>query len=493
MSKQLIEKLQNHKLFSHPINNFKVLETHISWVILTGKYAYKIKKPVNFGFVDFTSLEKRKYFCDLELSLNQRLTPNLYLKVLPITGTADNPKFDSDGKIIEYAIMMHEFAQEQLLTNCAINANLIKDLAKIIADFHNFTPKITNPDFLQVSSALLPFEENFTQIREFLHLDADLNQLNELEKINKDKYSKLKNILQERINNRQIRECHGDLHLGNIINQHHKPLIFDCIEFNDNFRYIDTISDASFLAMDLDYQEHSDLSNLFLNNYLAHTDDYHGLQVLNFYLTHRALVRAKVNLLSLNHADNKQIMLNYRKYLQLAHQYQLPKIRFIAITYGVSASGKSFATEQIVKQLGAISLSSDLLRKKQNISDYSNKARDRIYQQLLTQTTTIINNGFAAVIDATFIDRNHRKQFMELAKKLNVPFLIVKCSADISQLKSRCEIRKTASNCITDADFSVVQQQLANIHPLSKLEQEFILTADNNFNDNLQNWHRQLS
>jgi len=486
MSEQLIKSLLNSKIYPHSVNNIKLIETHISWVILTGKYAYKIKKSVNFGFLDFTDLKKRKYFCELELKLNKRLASDLYLKVIPIGGSFDNPELDGKNNVIEYAIVMNEFDQQQLLTNIHLNSQIISDLAQIIADFHQNTAIVSEQKFLNIQTALDPFEQNFTQIAPLLEDKQDLAIINNLQKQVLSEYPQLKNHLQKRIEQQVIKQCHGDLHLGNIIQAAQKPIIFDCIEFNDEFRFIDVISDSAFLMMDLLDKKHSDLANLFISNYLAKTQDYYGLYVLNFYLTHRALVRAKVNLFAKNNDNKQQVIQNYRNYVNLAIDCQKPKTQFIAITYGVSASGKSYSAAQITKHLGAITISSDNLRKLQNCKDYSDSGRNQIYVKLLEQAKLIVNAGFSVVIDATFLAYLQRKQVFALAHELGILMVIIECRADITELKKRCKLRAKLPNCNSDADFNVITKQLNVIEPLLEHEKAHSLISNNNLITNLK-------
>jgi len=486
MTNQLINSMLNPKIYPHDVYELKLIETHISWVILTGRYAYKIKKPVNFGFLDFTSLSARKYYCDLELKFNKRLASNMYLKVMPITGSFANLHLDGKGSVLEYAVVMNEFKQQQLLTNCVIDAQIIDDLAEIIADFHQKATNVTVPNFLTAKAALAPFEQNFAQIIPLLEDKKDLTIINNLREQATASYPQLTNFLEQRIAQKAIKQCHGDLHLGNIIQTDNKPVIFDCIEFNDEFRFIDVISDAAFLTMDLLDKNYADLANLFISNYLAKTQDYLALNVLNFYLMHRALVRAKVNLFSKNHADDKkQAINNYRSYINLACSYQKSTPQFIAITYGVSASGKSYAAKQITANFGAFTISSDNLRKVKQTKDYSDAGRNQIYKQLLEQAKIIVQAGFSVIIDATFLSYMQRKQVADLANILKIPMLIISCSADIAELEKRASVRSKLVNCNSDADFAVINKQLKLIEPLQEHEKSYMVKADDNLINNI--------
>src|SRR5690606_15383151 len=257
VSQALIAALQNPALYPHPVNGFEVIETHISWVILTGTYAYKMKKPVDFGFLNFTDLAARKHFCEEELRLNQRLAADLYLQVLPITGSIEAPELGGDGEPIEYLLQMREFPQAQLMAQVQARGELsdahIDALAEQIAQFHLATPQVPADHPLSSPEAIVaPMRQNFEQIRPLLSEAADLEQLDALLDWTETTISRLQPLLEQRCQQGFIRECHGDLHLGNATIIDDEVVLFDCIEFNDPFRLIDIASDAAFLAMDLE-------------------------------------------------------------------------------------------------------------------------------------------------------------------------------------------------------------------------------------------------
>ncbi|MFO6003290.1 phosphotransferase, partial [Pseudomonas aeruginosa] len=257
MSQTLIAALQNPALYPHPVERFEVIETHISWVLLTGPYAYKIKKPMDFGFLDFTSLDKRRFYCNEELRLNQRLTDDLYLEVLPITGSEEAPRIGGDGEAIEYLLKMRQFPQDNLLAAIQGRGELsnqhIDELAEQIAHFHQNTPKVPLEHPLGTAeSCMAPVRQNFEQVRPLLKDKADLQQLDALEAWAESSFERLLPVLQERKAKGFIRECHGDIHLGNAALIDGRVVLFDCIEFNEPFRFTDVCADFAFLAMDLE-------------------------------------------------------------------------------------------------------------------------------------------------------------------------------------------------------------------------------------------------
>ena len=286
-------------IFGRECVRVTVLETHISYVLLTGKHAYKIKKSVNLGFLDFTTLAARRFYCEQELRLNRRLAPALYLDVVAITGTIDAPVLGGDGPVLEYAVKMHEFSQEalasQLLSRNELAAADIDVLAAKVAAFHA-TIEVAAPDsaFGRPDDILRIALQNFARIRPLLATPADRAELDALALWAEREHQVRQTAFHERQRGGFVRECHGDLHLGNIARIDGEITIFDCIEFNDAMRWIDVMSEVAFTVMDLQDRGRGDLGQRFLNAYLEITGDYAGLSVLRFYLAYRAMVRAMV-------------------------------------------------------------------------------------------------------------------------------------------------------------------------------------------------------
>jgi len=441
VSQTLIAALQNPSLFPHPVEQFQVIETHISWVLLTGPYVYKMKKPVNFGFLDFTSLPARQHFCEQELMLNQRLTDDLYLEVLPITGSIEAPQLNGEGEAIEYVLKMRQFPQEGLLSTLQAKGELttahIDDMARQIAEFHLKSPKVPMENPLgSADSVMAPVTQNFEQILPFLSEKSDLIQLEALEAWANTSFERLKPLMNQRKLDGFVRECHGDIHLGNATLIDGQVVIFDCIEFNEPFRMTDVYADIGFLAMDLEDRGLKSLSRRFVSQYLELTGDYAGLQLLNFYKAYRALVRAKVALFSLN-ADADQVqraatLRQYRNYANLAESYSAIPSNFLAITHGVSAVGKSQVAMRLVEALGAIRLRSDVERKRvfaDHEDLYSADVSAATYGRLNELAGVVLRAGLPVVIDATYLKHAQRQATAQIAEAMGVPFLIVDCAA----------------------------------------------------------------
>ncbi len=491
MSQALIAALQNPALYPHPVEQFQVIETHISWVILTGPFAYKIKKPVNFGFLDFTELSAREHFCKEELRLNQRLTQGLYLDVLPISGSLEAPQLGGSGAAIEYVLKMRQFPQSQLLSDVQARGELteahIDGLAKQIADFHGRTPAVATEHPLCLPQAIVaPMRQNFVQIRPLLSDAADLRQLDALDAWVEASIARLEPLLARRAQAGAIRECHGDIHLGNATLLDSKVVLFDCIEFNEEFRLIDIALDAAFLAMDLEDRGLKALSRRFISAWLELSGDYDALELLNLYKAHRALVRAKVALFSLAHqtdAVQKAVTLRqYRNYANLAESYSAIPSSFLAITHGVSAVGKSHVAMRLVEALGAIRLRSDIERKRlfgeQKDADlgklsagiYSQDASAATYQRLHQLAESALRAGFPVVIDATYLKQAQRDAASQVAESCGAPFLILECHAPDEVIASWLEQRQAAGTDPSDATMDVVRAQHASREALTEDE-----------------------
>lgn len=495
----LIDKLQNPALYDHPVRHFRVIETHISWVLLTGPYAYKIKKPLDLGFLDFSTLDKRRHYCNEELRLNQRLAPELYLAVISITGSASQPAFGGKGPIIEYAVKMREFAQnaqlDRVLARGELHGEHIVRLAFSVAEFHA-RAAVAGDDspFGDDAAVWQPAGQNFEQIRPQLDTEADRGLLDKLQAWSAQTHARLSKEWQARRHAGFIRECHGDMHLGNMALLDDKIVIFDCLEFNERLRWIDVMSEAAFITMDLYDRERPGLAHRFLNDYLQHSGDYRGLRVLRFYQVYRALVRAKVACLrlaqsGLSDGERGEIRGHYRQYLRLAERFAHPTPTPLIITHGLSGSGKTTISDALLESGGAVRIRSDVERKRLfGLSPeersgsaiagdlYSPEANIRTYQRLAEIARTIIAAGFPVIVDAAFLKRQQREQFRRLADDLQVPFVIFHCDAPAALLRQRIRDRQARGRDPSEASLRVLDHQLLTQDPLQPDEAQHIFT-----------------
>ncbi len=494
----LINSLMRPEMYDPPVEKCVLIETHISWVILAGAYAYKIKKSLNLGFLDFSTLEKRQYYCEEELRLNKRLAPSIYLSVIPITGTVLQPQWAGEGDAIEYAIKMRAFPQQvqldRVLALGYLQASQLDTLARHIANFHHqIDVADTKSIFGEPEIIFQPIKENFKQIREHVKNPKALASLVELERWSEVTFQALQSTLKQRKSAGFVRECHGDMHLRNIAWVDDGPLVFDCIEFNPNLRWIDVMSDIAFLVMDLQDRKQPELAQRFLNNYLQHTGDYAGMRVLRFYQVYRALVRAKIDAIRADQAGiSKEEQVDAEKdffdYLKLALTYIRRGNPQLIITHGMSASGKSTISQSLLELLGAVRIRSDVERKrmfalKQGNDGqvavgkglYSPEVTERTYRKLEELASQIIDTGHSVIVDAVFLQYQERERFRKLADSRHIPFVILECTADHETLRQRIRQRK---NDISDADLKVLEMQRSQWQPMLKHEGFNTVTID---------------
>jgi hypothetical protein len=499
--RRLVQALRDPACYPHPVGSISLLETHISFIVLTGTFAYKIKKPVDLGFLDFTTLEKRRFFCQEELRLNARLAPQIYLQVVAIGGTLEAPRVGDNAAAIEYAVKMLEFPQEALadrvLARGGLTSRHMDALAALVAQFHARAACSRESDGYGTPEAILTAAaQNFSQIRAVPAHSAHLQVLDDIEGWTRQEHGRWRNVFAQRKHEGRVRECHGDLHLGNIVLRDGEPLPFDCIEFNPDLRWVDVMSEVAFLVMDLHAGDRPDLARRFLNTYLEFSGDYGGLRVLPYYFAYRAMVRAKIGVIRARQLERGSeadgpLLESCRRYLELASRCARPRPGFVAITHGFSGSGKTTLSQSLVELTGAIRIRSDIERKRMHgISPtdhqqpgiagglYAADVTDSTYRRLLDLAGTILESGYGVVVDATFLKRQHRDLFRALATRARVAFSIVDFSVSEAILRSRIGVRLQQGQDASDADLGVLEHQLASHEPLQPDELAFAFAYD---------------
>ena len=469
----------------------KLYETHISSVVVAAGHAWKIKKPLDLGFLDFSTLERRRRFCEEELRLNARLAPDVYQRVVAITGSPAAPRLDGQGEAIEYAVQMREFPAQQLLANNPqlLSEKHMEDLAKQVVDFQKRIDKAEAGSILgSPQSVFARMQDNFDMVRKLVDHSSDLQRLEVLQSWTLQRYRELHETLLQRQQQGFIGEGHGDLHLGNIVLENGRLIIFDGIEFSEQIRWIDHVSEIAFLMMDLDRVGRSDLSRYFLNRWLIYGGDFAGLELLRFYQLYRAMVRLKVAAIRLGQqlsaAEREQATLAYREYLSLAERYIEPHEPMLVITCGPSGSGKSVAARRLVAAMPAVQISSDIERKRlvglpplartdsgHNTGIYTAEMSAKTYQRLAELSETVIKAGYTAIADATFLKQAYRQPFVELAQRLGVPFRILDMQVAQGELQRRVEQRLRRGDDPAEANLEVLAKQLASRDDFTPEEQ----------------------
>jgi len=475
----------------------RVIGTHISSVLLADGFAYKIKKPVDFGFLDFSTLERRQLFCEEEIRLNRRLAPDIYMDVVPITGSLEQPRLGGEGEAIEYAVRMRQFPAEALLARHQekLTPQLVDDIARQIAAFQaGIDQAPADGELGRPDRVYFPMGENFDQLRERVTDASDLARLDALETWTRARYEGLEPFLRQRLDQGFVREGHGDMHLGNIALDGERVIIFDGIEFNPNLRWIDVFNEIAFLMMDLDRVGRRDLSRRFLNTWLAESGDFEGLKLLRFYQTYRAMVRTKIAAIRLGQElsddERREVTEAYREYLSLAETYTTDPEPRLVITFGPSGCGKSVAAATLAASVPAVQIRSDVERKRLtglgaldrsasglDVGLYTSEMSERTYARLLALCRDVIDAGFTAIADATFLKTTQRRPFRALAEELGVDFGILAPEAPEQELRRRVEDRLERGDDPAEANIEVLEKQLATLEPLTEEERRQLVTV----------------
>jgi aminoglycoside phosphotransferase family enzyme/predicted kinase len=493
-----LQALSTPAAYPHATANIELRETHVSWVILTGSCAYKVKKPLKLDFIDASTLERRRHLCQEELRLNLRFAPELYLDVVPITAAEGGAKIGGDGAVIDYAVRMHQFSAADelpsLLRRDAVHPQQLSALGELLATFHlkaEVAPRQSAP--ARTEKLFQAVFGNLAQLLVHLHgVDAS-PRLNSLIDWTHDSAQALEPVFRSREQAGFVRECHGDLHAANVVRLGDRLAPFDCIEFNPDLRWIDVIDDIAFLVMDLVSHERSDLALALLSRYLEVTGDYEGLRVLPFCAVYRALVRAKIDALTIEtvpaRADEFRQRLQQR--IRAASQWTQRATPALILMHGASGSGKSWMSARLVPELHAVRIRSDLERKRLAGLDahraapaavgegiYTPEFSHRTYARLAECAEHSLNARLNTIVDASFLQPADRMMFRSLARRMGIPCYIVSCQADPLTLAQRLEERSATRTDPSDADLSVLDAQLREFAPFEAAERSSVIAVD---------------
>ena len=482
----------------------ELIETHISWVLLAGDYAWKLKKPLDLGFLDFSTVERRREACEAELRLNRRTVPELYEAVVPVWCVGEGVRVDGDPPAAgagpdDYLVRMRRFEQSALLAYRlaagALTPELFDRLARHVADFHA-AAAVAKPGegFGDAAAVLAPVRQNFAQVRERIEDPALLAELARVEAWAEAQAVMLAPVFDARLAEGRVRECHGDLHLGNLIVLEGEPRLFDAIEFSAELRWTDVVADIAFLVMDLQLRGRNLLANRFLNAWLERSGDYAGLRLLPWYVSYRAMVRAKIAAIRASQVDGEartQSVAECARYLALAAAQARPTAPALLIASGVSGSGKSSQSQPLVEQCGVIRVRADVERKRLFGLDaevasgsalggglYSAEATARTYARLAELARAVVAAGYPVLVDATFLKRAQRRSLAELAEALGVPFVILAFDAPSEVLRERVRRRAEAGKDASEADVAVLDAQLRAREPFEEEELARVLSID---------------
>jgi len=479
-SARMIEGLRKPDAYHHAVREpIRVAETHISWVLLTGEFAYKVKKPLRLSFLDYSDAAERRRLCEEEVRLNRRYAPDLYLGVTPITGPPDAPRMDGPGPTLDHAVRMRQFAPEDelasLLEQGAVSSRELTALGREIARFHaaaalapDGSPYGTPQTVIRVT------RDNFAELGPLPELRADDAGIDELEAQLVAGFESRLPKLQARRRQGWIRECHGDLHCGNVVRWQGSLTPFDGIEFDPALRFVDVVNDVAFLTMDLSERGHPELRHAVLQAWLESLGDFPGLALLPCYEAYRALVRAKVATLRAlqDNAERRRAVTDCRRYLHWARRRIRPAPRHLAITCGLSGSGKTRLAQHLGAELRWLCVRSDVERKRlaglgplddsrssPGAGIYTAEFNVRTYARLLECADAALGADESIVVDAAFLRRDERDRFRDLARRHGVDFLVLHCHAPTDVLRERVETRRRGAADASEADLDVLARQ----------------------------------
>ncbi|NRO96958.1 AAA family ATPase [Paraburkholderia sp. NMBU_R16] len=486
----LVRALQRACAYPHPAGHVVRIETHLSVVYLAGRYAYKIKKPVRFDFVDFSTHEARSRSCLDEFKLNRQFAQPLYLGVVPIARRGRSFAFASCGRVAEYAVKMRRFDERGVFSALAARGELaatdIDRLAQRLAQSHRHAPR--NPPKHRFGTA----ECIRAQVQVVLDsLDRQSPGLvpGTLRDWCDVELTRLAGHFDARRTAGFVRGCHGDLHLANVVRRGQDVLMFDCIEFSGALRWIDIVNDLAFPVMDLLAYGQADLACRLLNAWVTATGDFSGLAALRLFVVYRALVRALVAVLKAAESERRGVVPEAARYLRIAKRAAAAQRPFLLLCHGFSGSGKSAASEALAPLIGAVRVSSDIERKRIEAlsapgraplpaAAYTGESIDRQYEKLLSSTDALLENGYPVIVDASFLKHVHRARFIELASTHAAPVEILDFQADPARLEQRVRTRLARADSPSDADVSVLRLQFANAQPLTDNESALAIAFD---------------
>ena len=483
---RLIEALTNPAAYPHPVDTVEVRQTHISVVFLAGAFAYKLKKPVSLGFLDFSTLEKRRHFCHEELTLNRRLADGTYLDVVPVVATPEGPRFGDSGEVIEWAVKMRRLPPDAtllaMLERGEASRELVQAVARRIAAFHRRSEtneRITSHG--RFESVARNFVDVLARIRPNAGISATVFQrIHDL--VHAD-LARLRRLIESRADHGKNRHGHGDLHLDHVyVFPDREPpadlVIVDCIEFHEQFRCLDPVADMAFVVMDLTFRGRRDLARAFAETYFLAAEDDEGWALLPLYTAYRATIRGMVDSVLQSEtevpaAEREAVMERSRAYGLLAlGELESPGRRpALVLVAGPPGTGKSTVSAALAGRAGFTVIRSDVVRKElagvppqeptppeRTGSLYSQEATDRTYAECLARAGAVLAEGGRVIVDATFREEHRRLAFHDAARRFGVPFVMLCCEASPATIRPRLASRRDDPS---DADWNTYQQHAA--------------------------------
>jgi aminoglycoside phosphotransferase family enzyme/predicted kinase len=496
----LLASLLRPEAYPHPVESVRLIETHISWVFLTGERAYKVKKPVQFPFVDLRSSEQRAIFCREELRLNRRFAPDLYLAVCEITQDGAHVRIGGNGRVIDHAVCMLQFRTEEeldkLLASESVALNELDVLGReLAARYRQFPAAAVRQAWGRAEKVRDALWRNFDECAQAATTLDQQDAVRELRGAFESSLQAATRAMQSRRADGRVREVHGDLHARNVVRHAGRLAAFDCMEFEPAFRWIDVAADIAFLFMDIDARAHPRHAQAFRGGYLFEDGDYDACRVMRVYAAHAALVRAKVTALEATDAPRlsarERKLAEFQLYAECARRMLTPARPSLIITCGLSGSGKTWLAQQLAPSLGAVHVRSDVERKRigglkeQQQSNsalgqglYSQATNAQVYQRLTTCAGAALEGGYTVIVDATFQRTAERAQIHAIAAARGVATYLVLCHAPTHILRERIATRAHEATDASEADAEVLERQIQRFETVSASEGLTLIDAD---------------
>lgn len=487
-----LQGLLRPSAYPHPVTAVTVIETQLSWVLIAAERAYKIKRPVVYPFVDQSRLDDRRRLCHEELRLNRRFVPRIYLEVCPITTSAGQARIGGDGKAIEYAVVMRTFDRREELDRLVLEKRVAEgELAQFgrwLARAQLELPHWHGAGEVgQPVTAAAAVARNAEECAQASAVFGTGERVRALAGLLAAEVSRRDHALLWRAAEGRIRECHADLHLSNVVRIDGQLLPFDCLEFEPTFRWIDVGKDVAFLHADLLGYGEPKFAAVFLDAWLAGSGDYHACMVLPLYTADRALVRAKVVALQASHprrpqaADTEALRERQQRYLLVAERALHPPPPCCLMMTGLPGSGKSWLAARLAVELGAVTVRSDLERKRFALPPggglYTDAQTEAVYERVGQCAAEVLGGRRTVIVDANYGSREQRAGLAELCRLMAVPLIVVQCEAPLSLLRQRITARLAAAQDPSEADIPVLQRQLELREPVRADEPFALITA----------------
>jgi aminoglycoside phosphotransferase family enzyme/predicted kinase len=492
----LVEVLLKPETYAHHPRKVELVQTQMSFIFLTGDYVYKVKKPVDLGYLDYTTLEKRLFFCRQEVELNRRLCPDVYLEVVPLVSHNGKIRLGGEGEAIEYAVKMKQLPadrmMDRLLTHDLVTEEMVDRVARKLAAFH--ANALTDEEISKYGSLeaiMINTDENFDQTEKYIDITVPSHEYNRIKAYTEHFLESNKSLLVRRVKEGRVKDCHGDLHAAHVCISN-GICIYDCIEFNDRFRYGDVASEVAFLAMDLDRFQRADLSGAFVNAYVRTSQDEELLKLLNFYKCYRAYVRAKVSSFMFDDPyipDKEATRTAARSYFDLAYRYTRER-PLLLIMAGLVGTGKTTVVEALSRSLGMNVISSDVVRKGLagipsterrfepfSAGIYSEEFSKKTYDEMFARAGELLSKGQSVILDASFKKRQDRLQAKKLADEANADFSVIECILDRDAVKKRLE-RRVKEGSVSDGRWEIYEQQKQDFDEITEFPPEQHIVLD---------------